>query len=111
MTPTPPTPTPPRQPDHGLDEPWQAQLFAMTVALQDGGVIAADEWALALGARIAASEAPDGSDYWDCWAAALTDLLAAKGLVGQADLSATTAAWHDAAAHTPHGQPIVLPGR
>lgn len=51
--------------------------------------------------------AGDG-DYDECRAAALGDLLAAKELLSRADLLGTAAAWHAAAARTPHGQPIVL---
>lgn len=103
---TTPAPRPPR--DYPFEAPWQAQVFAMTVALQDQGLVGAEEWAQALGARIAASAVPDGSDYYECWAAALGDLLAAKELLSREDLLRTTAAWHAAAARTPHGQPIVL---
>lgn len=93
-----------------FDSPWQAQVFALTVALQNRGVIGSQEWAQALGARIATSTVPDGSDYYDCWAAALADFLAAKGLVGADEVQRMTEARHAAAARTPHGQPIVLAG-
>ncbi len=91
-----------------FDQPWQAQVVAMTVALQDRGSVTPAEWAQALGARIAASERDDGADYYECWVAALGDLLAGKDLLTPADVESTTAAWHAAAARTPHGQPITL---
>ncbi|MFN8098714.1 MAG: nitrile hydratase accessory protein [Dermatophilaceae bacterium] len=91
-----------------FDQPWQAQVFAMTVDLQERGVLSPAEWADALGARVAASERGDGADYYACWVAALADVLTAKGLLTRGDVEATTAAWHAAAARTPHGQPILL---
>lgn len=91
-----------------FEQPWQAQVFAMTVALEDAGVITPAEWAEALGARIAASPASDGRDYYECWVAALGDLLTAKGLATREQIEHTVAAWHAAAARTPHGRPITL---
>ena len=52
--------------------------------------------------------APDGSDYYACWSAALADVLAARGVASADAVDAATQAWHDAAARTPHGQPIEL---
>ena len=56
-------------------EPWQAQAFALVVALQNKGVFTADEWAQALGAEIrealAAGGCRDGSDYYERWCEAL----------------------------------------
>jgi hypothetical protein len=42
---------------------------------------------------------------------ALENLLAHKGTVLPDELRARRNAWHRAAMATPHGQPIVLPGR
>lgn len=94
--------------DRPFQEPWQAQVFALTVTLLDDGVFTPAEWADALGARIAASDLPDGSDYYECWAAALGDRLAAQEIVAPHDLEFTTRAWQAAAARTPHGRPILL---
>lgn len=88
--------------------PWQAQVFAMTVALHERGVFSWPEWTEALGARIALSDKEDGSDYYDCWAAALAGLLVDKGLVTSEAIEETVRAWHVAAARTPHGSPITL---
>lgn len=100
-------PLPPRGDEQVFAEPWQAQVFAMTVALNERGLLPWSEWAQALGARVAHG-APDGSDYYTCWARALEDVLASKGLASTDEVEATTQAWHDAAARTPHGRPITL---
>lgn len=88
-------------------EPWQAQVFAMTVVLHDRGLFTWPEWARALSDRVR-DGADDGSDYYGCWAAALEDVLAARDVATVGDVERTTRRWHDAAARTPHGQPIEL---
>ncbi len=92
--------------------PWQAQVFAMAVRLHEGGHFTWNEWAERLGAEIkSAREAGDpdlGDTYYDHWLRALEGLVAGKGLVGAADLSARRDAWDRAARATPHGEPIVL---
>ena len=93
-------------------EPWQAQAFALVVALQNRGIVSADEWARALGAEIrkslAAGGCRDGSDYYERWCEALEYLLVEKGLASHGSVEARAAAWERAAEATPHGQPILL---
>lgn len=93
-------------------EPWQAQAFALVVALQSKGVFTAQEWAQALGTEIreavAAGGCRDGSDYYERWCAALEHLLIAKGHASHEGVDARTAAWERAAEATPHGKPILL---
>lgn len=92
-----------------FDAPWQAQAFAMVVALHRQGVFTWAEWASALAAaRARPDAAPDGSDYYDDWLAALERLLTAKGIAAHTDIARLTAAWQRAARATPHGQPITL---
>ncbi|MGY4800540.1 nitrile hydratase accessory protein [Teichococcus aerofrigidensis] len=85
-------------------EPWEAQAFAMAVALHEAGCFGWGEWAEALGRRIAAG---DGS-YYAQWLDALEALLAEKGIVAPEALEARRQAWARAAAATPHGRPITL---
>lgn len=93
-------------------EPWQAQAFALVVALQNKGVFTAQEWAQALGAEIREAVATggcrDGSDYYERWCEALEHLLIAKGLASHEGVDARAAAWERAAEATPHGRPILL---
>ncbi|MER9319570.1 nitrile hydratase accessory protein [Mesorhizobium sp. M0659] len=98
----------------GLDEPvfaepWQAEAFAMTVALHDKGLFSWSEWADALSAQVKKpGAASDGHDYYEHWLAALETLLAAKGVAGKSDVDTLAAAWERAAHATPHGKPILL---
>ena len=93
-------------------EPWQAQAFAMTLALYDRGVFTWPEWAAALGAQIKrAREAGDpdtGETYYHHWLAALERLVEEKGVTDANTLSRYHDAWDHAAARTPHGAPIEL---
>ena len=56
-----------------FDEPWQAQAFAMALALQQRGVFTWSEWASMLGEEIqrarAAGDCDDGSTYYRHWMA------------------------------------------
>jgi nitrile hydratase accessory protein len=93
-------------------EPWEAQAFAMVLALQQRGVFTAGEWSEALGAEIRRAQAagdPDtGDTYYRHWLAALERLATEKGLTDPAALHRYRAAWDHAADRTPHGQPIEL---
>jgi len=90
-------------------EPWQAQAFALTVALHEKGLFSWSEWAEVLSAEVKRQDAAtDGSDYYEHWLAALEKLLAAKGVAATPEVDAIAAAWERAAHATPHGKPILL---
>ena len=90
--------------------PWEAQAFAMTLALHERGLFSWREWAEALAAQIAAAQAagdPDAGDtYYRHWLAALENLVAQKGASSHDELACWRDAWDHAADRTPHGQPI-----
>ena len=93
-------------------EPWEAQAFAMAVMLHEGGHFSWKEWAARLAEEIAAAgERDDGRRYYHHWLAALEKLVAEKRIVLGDELRARRDAWDQAARSTPHGRPIVLPGR
>ncbi|MFN3953468.1 MAG: nitrile hydratase accessory protein [Pararhodobacter sp.] len=94
-------------PEHPFDEPWQAQVFALTLALHERGLFSWPEWAQALGAALG-DAAPDGSDYYARWLVALETLLEARGQADNTEIAALAARWQVAAHATPHGQPIRL---
>jgi len=92
--------------------PWQAQAFALALALHERGVFTWPEWAAALTEAIRRAQAqgdPDhGDTYYRHWLDALEQLVIAKGLADAERLHALEHAWEAAAARTPHGQPIEL---
>ena len=83
--------------------PWQAQAFALAVALQDRGLWTAAEWAEALGAALR-----EDDDYYRAWLAALEGLVVEKGAASGDSLTSYAAAWVRAEERTPHGKPIEL---
>ncbi len=92
--------------------PWQAQAFAMTLALHERGVFTWPEWAAALAAEIRRAQqggdADRGDTYYLHWLAALEALVAAKGVATSLELERYRRAWHHAAQRTAHGAPIEL---
>ena len=93
-------------------EPWEAQAFAIVLALETRGVFTWGEWAETLGAEIKTAQRagdPDtGATYYHHWLAALERLVTAKGVTDRAMLARYQDAWDRAADRTPHGTPIEL---
>jgi nitrile hydratase accessory protein len=93
-------------------EPWEAQAFAMTLALHERGLFTWPEWAATLAAEIKRAQGagdPDtGETYYLHWLAALERLVAEKGVTTQETLHRYRDAWDHACDRTPHGQPITL---
>jgi nitrile hydratase accessory protein len=93
-------------------EPWEAQAFAMAVALHERGVFTWPEWAATLAGEIkraqAAGDADTGDTYYHHWLNALERLVAEKRITDRATLTRYHDAWDHAADRTPHGQPIEL---
>lgn len=72
-------------------EPWQAQLFAITLAMHEAGHFSWPEWVGYLSQAIRDAQAegdPDlGDTYWQHWLAALERLLREKELAGPLQLA------------------------
>jgi nitrile hydratase accessory protein len=93
-------------------EPWEAQAFAMALALYDRGLFTWPEWAAVLAEEIKRAQAagdPDtGETYYRHWLNALERIVAAKGITDAQTLTRYRDAWDRAAERTPHGTPIAL---
>jgi len=93
-------------------EPWEAQAFAMALALHDRGLFTWTEWAATLAGEIKLAQAagdPDtGETYYRHWLATLERLAADKGVTTSETLHRYRDAWDHAADRTPHGAPIEL---
>lgn len=87
--------------------PWEAQAFAMAVALHERGVFTWTEWASALGRAVRRPEADPESPY-AAWMTALEAIVAEKGIAPKIKLSERRDAFDRAARATPHGEPILL---
>lgn len=93
-------------------EPWEAQAFAMALALYDRGLFTWPEWAATLAAEIKRAQAagdPDtGETYYRHWLNTLERLVAEKGVANRDMLARYYNAWDHAADRTPHGKAIEL---
>jgi nitrile hydratase accessory protein len=93
-------------------EPWEAQAFAMALALHERGLFTWGEWAATLADEIKAAQAagdPDsGNTYYRHWLNALERLVAEKKVTNADALMRYRQAWREAAQRTPHGTPIAL---
>ena len=93
-------------------EPWEAQAFAMALAMHAQGLFTWNEWATELAGEVkraqAAGDPDSGETYYRHWLATLEKLVAAKGVASSETLHRYRNAWDHAADRTPHGSPIVL---
>ncbi len=107
-------PTIPRGPDDApvFAAPWEAQAFAMTLALYRRGLFTWPEWSATLAEEIKRAQSngdPDtGEAYYSHWLAALERIVTTRGAADAVTLAATSAAWLRAAQRTPHGMAIEL---
>ena len=93
-------------------EPWEAQAFAMALALHARGLFTWPEWTAALAQEIKRAQAagdPDtGETYYLYWLNTLERIVATKGAADAQTLARYRHAWARAAERTAHGTPIVL---
>ena len=93
-------------------EPWQAEVLALSVTLQETGHFTPAEWSTTLGDEIerarAAADPADGTTYYSHALAALERLVADNELVPTKALDQRRKDWEDPYRRTPHGQPVVL---
>ena len=93
-------------------EPWEAQAFAMTLALHERGLFSWNEWAAVLAAQLkhaqGAGDPDTGETYYLHWLAALEKLVAEKDVATHDTLHRYRDAWDHACDRTPHGKPIML---
>ncbi|WP_170569352.1 nitrile hydratase accessory protein [Ruegeria atlantica] len=93
-------------------EPWHAQVFAVTVALNEAGRFDWSDWATRFSATLKrnglARELDGGGDYFQAWLETLEALLAEQGAAFPDDVRNLHLAWEEAYLTTPHGQPVHL---
>lgn len=95
-----------------FNAPWEAQAFALVLALHEKGLFSWQEWAATLSDEIAVAQAagdPDlGNTYYEHWLAALETISRKKNLSSAVELDRRKSQWHAAYLNTPHGKPIEL---
>ncbi len=92
----------------GFEEPWQAQIYAMSQVLVETGQIAPRAWADALGAAIRERLSAGAPDTPETYFQAVADALEAVLALSRADVTGLTEAWRSAYQATPHGEPVAL---
>ena len=95
-----------------FDEPWHAEVFAVTVHLSDQNLFSWAEWTDAIGEKISTVKLIrpiDGSnDYYNIWLQALIELISTKGITDVETISDVQDRWTAAHRNTPHGKPVNL---
>lgn len=102
-------------------EPWQAQVFALTMRLAEAGHFTWTKWTQHFGAHLRAAAAAEGTaddatpmpavdspEYYAVWLDALESLLIERGFTSAGDLASLKQAWTEAYLCTPHGKPVLL---
>lgn len=99
-------------PEPAFQNPWHAQLFALTVHLNETGLFTWPDWAAQFGATLKthglSRDLNGGDDYFAAWLETLETLLTARGHASADALRAARAAWEAAYLSTPHGSPVQL---
>jgi len=95
-----------------FEEPWHAQVFAITVALNEAGVFEWTQWASRFGATLKqhglTRDLNGGSDYFYAWIETLEDFLTDREIALPHELQVLKSAWEQAYLQTPHGQSVKI---
>jgi nitrile hydratase accessory protein len=78
--------------------PWEAEAFAIAVALEKMGIFTWSEWARTIGDEIAKANAEGDPER----------LVREKNIASAETISRYQSGWRRAAQRTPHGKPIEL---
>ncbi|WP_299415085.1 nitrile hydratase accessory protein [uncultured Sulfitobacter sp.] len=101
-------------PEPVFEAPWHAQLFALTVHLNEAGHFEWTDWAARFGAMLKqhglSKELNGGEDYFTAWLATLEGFLAEIKMTDPEAVEEMRAAWEHAYLHTAHGDPVTLDG-
>ncbi|TMV09556.1 nitrile hydratase accessory protein [Ruegeria sediminis] len=100
-------------PEPVFEQPWHAQVFALTVALNEAGRFGWEDWARRFSETLkrngAGRDLNGGDDYFRAWLQTLEMILAEDGAAAPVEVAALREAWEAAYLATPHGQPVHLP--
>ncbi|MEP1963439.1 nitrile hydratase accessory protein [Tateyamaria sp.] len=100
------------RPEPAFEAPWHAQLFALTVHLNEAGLFAWPDWAARFGATLKQNglerDLNGGDDYFAAWLETLEALLADSGAAAPDDVQLMRTKWEAAYLRTPHGMAVKL---
>ncbi|MDE4131833.1 nitrile hydratase accessory protein [Phaeobacter sp. QD34_3] len=104
--------TPHTAPEPAFEQPWHAQVFALTVHLNETGRFTWGQWVERFAATLArhglSKELNGGEDYFAAWLETLEAILAQEGIAAPQEVEATRNGWEKAYLDTPHGAPVRL---
>ncbi|AXI47406.1 nitrile hydratase accessory protein [Sulfitobacter sp. SK012] len=99
-------------PEPVFEAPWHAQVFALTVHLNEAGHFDWSTWATRFGATLAQNgltkELNGGDDYFTAWLETLEAFLADANIATPQAVEQFRSAWERAYLRTPHGAPVHL---
>lgn len=100
------------QPEPVFHEPWHAQVFAMTVHLNEAGAFTWSEWVDRFSSTLKrhglSKELNGGDDYFGAWLETFEAVLHDKNFASPDQVAEFRAAWETAYLTTPHGDPVQL---
>ena len=100
------------RPEPVFEAPWHAQVFALTVHLNERDVFDWPQWAERFSATLKrhglAKELNGGEDYFAAWLETLETFLADRSIADPNETARLKQAWKTAYLATPHGQPVTL---
>jgi nitrile hydratase accessory protein len=95
-----------------FSEPWHAELFAITIYLNEQGYFLYSDWIAGLSDQLVQEREDclleDGNDYYIVWFNALISLLEKRGITNFNTIDLVEQRWVHAYEHTPHGDPVKL---
>ncbi|AHD00253.1 nitrile hydratase accessory protein [Leisingera methylohalidivorans] len=101
-------------PEPVFAEPWHAQVFALTVQLNEAGRFTWADWVQRFSATLKRHglnrELDGGEDYFRAWLETLEQVLADDGTASRAEAEGMRSRWEEAYLSTPHGAPVHLQG-
>jgi nitrile hydratase accessory protein len=93
-------------------EPWQADAFALAIALNRKQAFGWSDWVGTFSQQPAPESDPSDQsierEYYLRWLSALETLAVEQGLVSAEEMDRRVEEWRRAYLRTPHGQPIEL---
>ncbi|MGA0601247.1 nitrile hydratase accessory protein [Caulobacter sp. KR2-114] len=96
------------RPEVAFEVPWQAQAFALVLALHEQGAFSWPQWAEGLGRALRQRTDDSADGYYEAWLAALETIVCGQGLSSPSALAERKEAWAEAYLRTPHGKPVAL---
>ena len=99
-------------PKNVFSDPWQGQLFAITVYLSEQGNFSWGEFVKEFGETLKKKKVfktfSPNQEYYCCWLKALEELIINKNLGSSKKLYSLKNKWEKAFLSTPHGSPVKI---